>query len=139
MSLVETKRWQQLFHQLFVLSVSCDSDCDSDSRENNIDELEVMINDFDYRSKMDVNSMSDYLYENDTCLEVQILEEIVNIIEENNVDDEVEDDTTSLEPVTRKKALIASRSLHNCLVQFEKTTPKILDAVRSQPVFTDFQ
>ena len=49
---------------------------------------------------------------------------------ENNVDDEVEDDIVLLEPVTHKKALIASRTLHNFLVQFENTAPEILNAIR---------
>ena len=40
-----------------------------------------------------------------------------------NVDDEVEDDTTPLEPVTRKETLITSRTLHSFMVQFEMTTP----------------
>ena len=49
---------------------------------------------------------------------------------ENNVDDEVEYDTVPLEPITRKEALIVSRTLHNFLVQFENTTLEILDAIR---------
>ena len=47
----------------------------------------------------------------------------------NNVDDEVEDDNVPLEPVTRKKTLIASKTLHNFVVQFEMT-PELLDAIR---------
>ncbi|KAK4712555.1 hypothetical protein R3W88_007068 [Solanum pinnatisectum] len=58
------------------------------------------------------------------------LEEIVDIIEKSNVDNEVKDDTIFLEPITHKKTLIASRTLHNFMVQFEKTTPKLLDAIR---------
>ena len=71
-----------------------------------------------------------WIGESDTCLEVQSLEEIVDTIEKSNVDDEVEDDTIPLEPVTRKETLIASRTLHNFMVQFEKTTPELLDAIR---------
>ena len=48
----------------------------------------------------------------------------------NNVDDKVEDDTIPLEPVTRKETLIASRTFHNFMVQFKKTTPELLDVVR---------
>ena len=47
----------------------------------------------------------------------------------NNVDDKVEDYTIPLKPVTRKETL-ASRTLHNFMVQLEKTTPKLLDAIR---------
>ena len=89
-----------------------------------------MINDLGYRNKMDVNSLLDYPGENNTCSEVQSLEEIVATILENNVDDEVEYDTIPLEPVTRKEALIASETLHNFLVRFENITPEILDAIR---------
>ncbi len=60
--------------------------------------------------------------ENDTCSQVPSLEEIVDTIEKNNVDDEIEDDTISLEPVIGKESLIASRTLHNFMVQFKKTT-----------------
>ena len=49
--------------------------------------------------------------ENEACLEIQNLEEIVATIIENNVEDEVEDDTVSVEVVTRKEALLASRTL----------------------------
>nr|AAT38686.1 hypothetical protein SDM1_32t00006 [Solanum demissum] len=79
---------------------------------------------------MDVNNLLDYPGESDTCLEVQSLEEIVDTIGKCNVDDEVEDDIIPLEPVTRKETLIASRTLHNFMVQFEKTTPELLDAIR---------
>ena len=54
----------------------------------------------------------------------------MNTILQNNVGDEAEDDTVPLEPVTRKKALVASRTLHNFLVQFENTTPELLDIIR---------
>ncbi|XP_059281701.1 uncharacterized protein LOC132035439 [Lycium ferocissimum] len=74
--------------------------------ENDIHELEVMINDLGYLNKMDVNSLLDYPGENDTCSEVQSLEEIVDTIGENNVDDEVEDDTIPLEPVKRKETRV---------------------------------
>ena len=38
--------------------------------------------------------------------------------------------TIPLEQVTRKETLITSRTLHNFMVQFEKTTPDLLDAIR---------
>ncbi|KAK4737609.1 hypothetical protein R3W88_001306 [Solanum pinnatisectum] len=58
------------------------------------------------------------------------LEEIGDTIGKSNVDDEVEDDTIPLVPITHKKALIATRTLHNFMVQFEKTTLELLDAIR---------
>ncbi|KAK4709379.1 hypothetical protein R3W88_030304 [Solanum pinnatisectum] len=58
------------------------------------------------------------------------LEEIVDTIEKSNDDDEVEDDTIRLGLVTRKETLIASKTLPNFLVHFEKTTPELLDAIR---------
>ncbi|XP_049364295.1 CENP-B homolog protein 2-like [Solanum verrucosum] len=83
--------------------------------ENIIHELEVMINDLGYHNKMVVNNLLDYPGESDTCPEVQSLEEIVDTIGKSNVD-EVEYDIIYLEPVTRKEALIASRTLHNFMV-----------------------
>ena len=74
-------------------------------------ELRVIINDFCYHNKMDVNNLLDYPGENDTCSKVQSLEEIVDIIGKDNIDNEVEDDTILLEPVTCKEALIATRTL----------------------------
>jgi len=55
----------------------------------------------------------------------------VDTIEENNVDDEVEDDTIPWKPVMRKKILITSRTLHNILVHFKKITPELLDEIRN--------
>uniref|UniRef100_A0A0V0GFE3 Putative ovule protein n=1 Tax=Solanum chacoense TaxID=4108 RepID=A0A0V0GFE3_SOLCH len=46
----------------------------------------------------------------------------------NNIDDKV-DDTIPLKPITRKETL-PSRTLHNFMVQLEKTTRKLLDAIR---------
>lgn len=42
--------------------------------------------------------------------------------QKNNVNDEVEDDTIPLERVTRRKTIIAFRTLHNFMVQLKKTT-----------------
>ena len=92
-------------------------------------ELDVMINDFGYHNKMDFNNLLDYLGKSSTCLELQSLEEIVDTIENSDVDDEVEDDIVPLEPDTRKETLIASRTLHNFMVQFEKTTIKLFGAI----------
>ncbi|XP_074325951.1 CENP-B homolog protein 2-like [Apium graveolens] len=95
-----------------------------------IHELEVMIKDLGYRNKMDVNNFLDYPGENESCSEVQSIEEIANTILENSVEDDLEDDTTPLEPVTRKEALKASKMLNNFLMQHESTTPELLDAIR---------
>ena len=51
----------------------------------------------------------------------------MDIIKKRNVDDEVGDDTISLEQNTRKKTLIAFRTLHNFMMQLENITPKLLD------------
>ncbi|XP_049354648.1 uncharacterized protein LOC125819224 [Solanum verrucosum] len=71
--------------------------------ENVIHKLEVMINDLDYHNKMDVNNLLDYSGESDTCSEVQNLEEFVDTIGKRNVDDEVEDDTISFDPLRVRK------------------------------------
>ena len=58
------------------------------------------------------------------------LEEIVDTIIENNAEDEAEDDTVSMEVVTRKEALLASKTLQNFMLQFQNATPELLDAIR---------
>ncbi|XP_074350027.1 CENP-B homolog protein 2-like [Apium graveolens] len=99
-------------------------------QESIANELEVMIKDLGYRNKMDVNNFLDYPGENESCSEVQSIEKIANTILENSVEDDLEDDTTPLEPVTRKEALKASKMLNNFLMQHESTTPELLDAIR---------
>ena len=49
---------------------------------------------------------------------------------ENNDEDEVEDDTVSMEVVTRKEALLASKTLQNFMLQFQNSAPELLDAIR---------
>ena len=96
---------------------------------DDIPELEVVINNLGYRNRMDVNSQLDYPGENDTCLEVQCLEEIVASV--LNVDDEPENDVAILlEIVTHKEAIIASKTLKKFWMQFEKTTLRVLDVIK---------
>ena len=54
----------------------------------------------------------------------------MDTIGKSNVDDEIVDDTTPLDQVTCKETLIASRTLHNFMVQFKNTTLELLDAMR---------
>ncbi|CAK8540331.1 unnamed protein product [Lathyrus sativus] len=102
--------------------------------ESTIDEetqdLETMINQCGYRNKMDIDNLMNYPGENEACLKVQSLEDIVGTIIENNAEGDREDDTVSLEPVTRKEALMASNTLHNFMIQYKNTTLKLLDAIR---------
>ena len=58
------------------------------------------------------------------------LEEIVDTIIENNAKDEAEDDTVSMEVVTRKEALLASKTLQNFMLQFQNATLELLDVIR---------
>lgn len=83
-----------------------------------------------YHHKMDVNQLLDFPGKNIQCHEVQSLEEIVADVIPNPEDDEAEDGSIALEPVTLKEALQASTTLHNFLLQYEKTTPQLLGAVR---------
>ncbi|KAL0291568.1 UNVERIFIED_CONTAM: hypothetical protein Sangu_3262600 [Sesamum angustifolium] len=71
--------------------------------EESIHELENMIKDVGYRNEMSVNKLVDYSAENDECSMVQSLEEIVADIIEDPSNDEDEDDSIPLEPVTRKE------------------------------------
>ena len=98
--------------------------------EKDIHELEAMINDLGYHNKMYVNSLLDYPGENNACWEIQTLEEIANSVLDNNVEDDVDDDETPMELVTRKEALKSSNILHKFLIRFENSTPELLDAMR---------
>ncbi|XP_028234419.1 tigger transposable element-derived protein 6-like [Glycine soja] len=79
---------------------------------------------------MDIDNLMNYPGENEACSEVQSLEDIVGTIIENNAEDDDEDDTVSLEPVTRKEALMTSNTLHNFMIQYKNTTPELLNAIR---------
>ena len=49
---------------------------------------------------------------------------------ENDKNDEAEDDSTTLEPVTRKEALKAIMTLNNFLSQYDKTTPELFSVLQ---------
>lgn len=107
-----------------------DSSANDATPGEDIRELENLITGMQYHHKMDVNQLLDFPGENNQCHEVQSLEEIVADVIHNPEDDEAEDDSIALEPVTLKEALQASTTLHNFLLQYEKTTPQLLGAVR---------
>ena len=46
------------------------------------------------------------------------------------IEDEAEDDTISVEVVTRKRTLLVSITLQNFMLQFQNATPKLLDPIR---------
>lgn len=60
-----------------------------------------------------------YPGENEACSKVQSLEDIMGTIIENNEEDDGEDDTVSLESVTRMEALMTSNTLHNFMIQYK--------------------
>ena len=93
-------------------------------------DLETMINQCGYRNKMNIDNLMNYPGENEVCLEVQSLKDIVGTIIENNAEDDGEDDTMSLEPVTRKKTLMTSNTLYNFMIQYKNTTTELLDVIR---------
>lgn len=103
---------------------------DESTFDEETQDLQTMINQCGYRNKMDIDNLMNYPGENEACSEVQSLEDIVRTIIENNAEDDDEDDTVSLEPVTRKEALMASNTLHNFMIQYKNTTPQLLDAIR---------
>lgn len=94
-----------------------------------IRELENLIEGMHYRQKMNVKELLDYPGENNECYGVQSVEEIVADTVQNPVDDEVDDDSVALEPVTRKEALQAATTIHNFLLQYENTVPQLLSAI----------
>ncbi|XP_039690607.1 CENP-B homolog protein 2-like [Medicago truncatula] len=103
---------------------------DESTFDEETQDLQTMINQCGYRNKMDIDNLMNYPGENEACSEVQSLEDIVRTNIENNAEDDDEDDTVSLEPVTRKEALMASNTLHNFIIQYKNTTPQLLDAIR---------
>ncbi|XP_039689508.1 CENP-B homolog protein 2-like [Medicago truncatula] len=103
---------------------------DESTFDEETQDLQTMINQCGYRNKMDIDNLMNYPGENEACSEIQSLEDIVRTIIENNAEDDDEDDTVSLEPVTRKEALMASNTLHNFIIQYKNTTPQLLDAIR---------
>lgn len=78
---------------------------------------------------MDVEYLLAYPGENDTTLKTR--SEVLNIdsIIRNREEDDVEDDSSRLEPIPRKEALKATTTLRNLLLQYDKTTPWLLGAV----------
>ncbi|KAL0366888.1 UNVERIFIED_CONTAM: hypothetical protein Sradi_3578900 [Sesamum radiatum] len=98
--------------------------------EESLHEFEKMIKDVGYRNEMNVNKLVDYPGENDECSMVQSLEEIVADIIEDPTNDEIEDYSILLEPVTRKGALSVTTTLHNFLLQLENSTLEHLVAIK---------
>ena len=79
---------------------------------------------------MDVEYLLNYLGENEANLELLSDKEIIKNIMENDKEDEIEDDSSVLKPVSRKDALKATITLHNFLLQYENTTPELLNALK---------
>ncbi|KAJ0040826.1 hypothetical protein Pint_27542 [Pistacia integerrima] len=98
--------------------------------EEDIHKLETIIKDLGYRDRIDVNYLLDYPSENHASSEVSSLEEIVANIIKNLAIDKVKDDTIDLDSITRKEVLKALTTLYKYLLQFENSTPKLLDAIR---------
>ncbi|KAL2240143.1 UNVERIFIED_CONTAM: hypothetical protein Sindi_0655500 [Sesamum indicum] len=99
--------------------------------EENLHELEIWSMMLVITMKMGINKLVDYPGENDECSIVQSLEEIVDNIIEDPINDEAEDDSIPLEPITRKEAFSATTTttLHNFLLQLENLTWELLDAI----------
>ena len=76
----------------------CESTFDAEMRD-----LETMINQCGYRNKMNIDNLMNYSGENESCSEVQSLEEIVYTMIEYNTEDEV---------------LLAFKTLQNFMLQF---------------------
>ncbi|KAM3304556.1 hypothetical protein P3S67_011422 [Capsicum chacoense] len=122
--------------------VNCFKHCklrllDDESSENqeqlnndSLQQLQNLINGLKYRNAMNAEDVLNYPGENDTSFELSTDEQIIESVMETHKEDEVEDDSVELEQVSRKDALKATITLHHFLLQYEKTTPDILNAVR---------
>ncbi|KAL0349587.1 UNVERIFIED_CONTAM: hypothetical protein Sradi_4107900 [Sesamum radiatum] len=122
--------WTTNVHQVSIANcfwhckIHSSEEISSDSSETNFEkslhELENIIKDVGYRNEMDVNKLVDYPGENDECSMVQSLEKIVTDIIEDPTNDEAENDSIPLEPITRNEALSATTTLHNFFVAARK-------------------
>ncbi|GKD72651.1 CENP-B homolog protein 2-like protein [Tanacetum coccineum] len=106
------------------------SDLNDGNSGEHIRELKNLITGMHYCQKMDVNHLVEYPCENNKCYEVQSIEEIVADTIQNSVDDEVEDDSIALKPVTRKEALQAATTLHNFFFAIREDNAPLLNAMR---------
>lgn len=79
---------------------------------------------------MDVEYLLNYLGENMVTSELSSDKQIIKNVIGNDKENEVEDNSFVLEPVLRKDALKTTITLHNFLLQYENTTPKLLNALR---------
>ncbi|KAM3307460.1 hypothetical protein P3S67_009203 [Capsicum chacoense] len=110
---------------------------DDESSENQeqlnndgLQQLQNLINGLKYRNAMNAEDVLNYPGENDMSFELPTDEQIIESVMETHKEDEVEDDSVELEQVSRKDALKATITLHHFLLQYEKTTPDIINAVR---------
>ncbi|XP_024642354.1 tigger transposable element-derived protein 6-like [Medicago truncatula] len=122
--------YRRRFYRKILEASDVVGNLDESTFDEETQDLQTMINQRGYRNKMDIDNLMNYPGENEACSEVRSLEDIVRTIIENNAEDDDEDDTVSLEPVTRKEAFMASNTLHNFMIQYKNTTPQLLDAIR---------
>ncbi|KAM3287572.1 hypothetical protein P3S67_021002 [Capsicum chacoense] len=116
----------------FKLRLLDDESSKNQEQLNNdgLQQLQNLINGLKYRNAMNAKDVLNYPGENDTSFELPTDEQIIESVMETHKEDEVEDDSVELEQVSRKDALKATITLHHFLLQYKKTTPDILNAVR---------
>ena len=82
-----------------------------------VQQLHVLIKELKYCDIRVVEYLLNSIGENETTLE------LLSDVMENDKEDKVEDDSSILEPISRKDALKATISIHIFLLQYENTTP----------------
>ncbi|XP_047335566.1 uncharacterized protein LOC124939099 [Impatiens glandulifera] len=102
--------------------------------EEGIRELRSTIKELHYRNAMNVDQLLDYPDENNTT-EILTDKEIIDDLRENNQDEDNEDDSHVLEPISRKEAIRVAMQLSDFLLQYDISTPqfhKALQKVRDE-------
>ena len=101
-----------------------------ESDNGGIHQLRVMIEELNYRNTMDVEYLLNYPGESEATSELLTDEQLIEEIMRNDKDDEVEDNSSTLEPVSRNEAILATITLNNFLLQYKNTIPELLNALR---------
>ncbi|XVF53525.1 hypothetical protein PTKIN_Ptkin05aG0105900 [Pterospermum kingtungense] len=97
--------------------------------DRGIQELQNVIKELRYHNGMNVEDLLNYPEENEVS-EILTDEQIIENVMGNDQDDEVEDDSFAIEPVSRKEAFKAVMTLNKFLLQYENTTSELLTMLR---------
>lgn len=90
-----------------------------------IRELEIVIKELQCLNRMNVKYLLNYHEENNTTSKILSDKQIIESVMGNDREDEVKDDSSTMELVSHKEALNLIMTLNNFLLQYENTTLKL--------------